>query len=137
MPICVKIKGKKRWVCLGDLRNRVDIQTRTIRPPTGDGVDLGETFTTARSVFALIETTRGQEMFDGTELRRAYSHIFYIKYIPNTVLTDGTRLTEQEWVKFEGRLFNIVDVEDVDERHEFLILRCAERGLSTDEVNLA
>ena len=127
MPRCIKLKRKKRQVCIGDLDTLIDLQDRVITPPES-GVDASETFTDAcPDIWAKMETGRGQTIFDGTDTAQDVTHIFTIRFIEGVV-------TAETWIRFKGQRFDIIDVEDLEERNEWLMLRCSNRGT---EDNLA
>ena len=129
MPKCISIKKPLRSVCIGDMRDKVTLQTRTITPPAKGGTDFTEVFNADNVVWAMVETREGKEIFDGTNLKGVATHYIYIRYIPNT--------TFEAWVKFNSKYYNIIDVQDLDERHEFYLLRCSERGTTSNLSNYA
>ena len=124
MSICVKIKKKSRKVCTGDLRDRITLQDRSIAP---EEIDFTENFSNNIEVWAMIATVRGLESFDGVNVETLVTHNIYIRFLPG--------VTEETWVLFDDRRFDIVDVENLDERKTFLLLRCKERGQKDIPVN--
>lgn len=126
MAICVRLSRKKRKPCIGDLDTEIVLQNRVITPLT-TSVDFQETFSTNATVWAMINTTRGKTAFDSSNVERDISHEFTIRFVSN--------ITAETWVLFDGKRLDIVDVEDLEERHEWLVLRCAERGATTQAVN--
>ena len=129
MPKCISIKKPSREVCIGDMRDKVVLQVRTITPPSAGGTDFTEVFTADKTVWAMVKTKEGKEIFDGTNLKGVVTHYVYIRYIANT--------TFESWVKFNSKYYDIIDVQDLDERHEFLLLRCSERGTTSNLANFA
>jgi len=126
MPKCVKLRRKKRQPCLGDLDTEITLQDRTITPPTIT-VDFSETFTENAIVWAKMDTVRGKTAFDESEIERDITHEFTIRFL--------TGVDAETWILFESQRLDIVDVEDLEERHEWLVLRCAKRGPTTQAVN--
>ncbi len=126
MPKCVKLKRKKRQVCIGDLDTVIVLQSRAITPPTTN-VDFAESFTGLATVWARMGTGRGKTSFDDSEIEVDITHEFTIRFLAG--------VTSETWVLFENRRFDIIDVEDLEERHEWMILRCALRGINTKAVN--
>lgn len=124
MSRCIKKKRKSRQICIGDMRDQITLENRSIRP---EEVDFIEDFTTVITVFALIETARGLESFDGANIINLVTHKIWIRFIPG--------ITEETWVLFDDRRFDIMDVESLDERKDFLLLRCKERGQKDIPVN--
>lgn len=131
------IDGKRRTLCTGSLTEQIEIKLRSLTAPTGNSVDFSEAFTAVKTVWAMVKTTRGSEMFDGTNLTNAYTHEFYIRFLPDTVFGTSGRLSTQEWVKYKDRYYTIQDVENFEERSEWMIMRCAERGATSKAVNYA
>ena len=81
MPECAPIRRKKRNVCIGDMRDRVIIQTRAITVPGASSVDFTETFSADQTVWALVETKTGTQIFDGTNIVGVATHNIYIRFI--------------------------------------------------------
>jgi len=129
MPRCIKLKRRKRQVCLGDLSTLITLQDRAITPPES-GVDASETFTDAcPDVWAKLETGRGQTIFDDTDTEQDVTHVFTIRFIKG--------ITSETWVKFNNQRFDILNVEDLEERNEWLILRCTNRGTKDNPASEA
>ena len=129
MSACQSIKKRKRRVCLGDLVDPITIQSREIQTALFNTVDFGEAFEPINAPvpqrLSLIETVEGVIYFDGVGVDKNVTHKIYIPYDP--------LVTAQNWVEFESRRFDILRVEDLDERHEFQKLICTERGLTSAE----
>jgi len=123
MAICTKIRKKNRQVCAGDLVDYGTINTRDIAAPISGGVDFEEVFTLKVNSFMLVETVRGESLFDQVGVEQDVTHHVYIPYISG--------LTFQDWIDIEGQRFNVIDVEDLDNRHDFQLCRCTNRGLAT------
>ena len=129
MPKCIQIRKPQKQVCSGDMRDRIIIQVRSITPPNASGVDYSETFSQDATVWSLCETKMGVEIFDGTAIKGVATHYFYIRWIDN--------LTFESWVQFKGKKYYIIDVQNLDERDEFMLLRCSERGIITNPASFA
>ncbi len=129
MPKCAPIRRKKRNVCIGDMRDQVVIQTRAITAPGTNSVDFGETFTGDATVWALIETKTGTQIFDGTNIIGVATHNIYIRFIAG--------VTFEKWLTFKSVKYDILDVQNLEERDEFFLLRCSLRGDETDPVNFS
>lgn len=115
-------------ICAGDLTERIIIQSRDIKAPTGSSVNYAENFTTFKTVWAKVETTRGTELFDGVNVNNAYTHIFKIRYMAN--------VSRENWIEYKSKAYDIVDVENVNEKNLFMYLRCIERGDKNKNANL-
>lgn len=129
MPKCVKIQRKKRQPCIGDMDELITLQGRTLTPPTS-GVDATEEFAdTNPDVWALIETVNGETIFDKTGTERDVTHDIYVNFISG--------VTSEIWVLFNNDRLEVLSVEDLDGRHEFLFLKATNRGIETNEANRA
>lgn len=125
MPVCAPIRRKHRKVCIGDLDTLVKLLNRALTAPL-TGVDASETFTDFQAdpnVYSLMETVSGKTFFDGIATDINVTHNIYILFI--------TGVTAETWIEFDNRRFDVLDVEDLDERHEFLKLVCNDRGEKT------
>jgi len=131
MAICKKIRRTNEVVCTGDLNRLVTIQVRELKPPTGNSVDYGEEFVTAKDVWAMIETVGNETFFAGTNTVRIVTHLFYIRYISNV------EITSENWIKYDGNYFDIIDVENLDYNDRFLKIRANRRGQEAIPVNWA
>lgn len=126
MPAITYKRKKKQNICIGDLRDEITIQSRTISEPVS-GVDFGETFTGKSTVWALVETVSGKTIFDGSNIERDVTHNIYIRYLSG--------ITAEDWVLFKGSRMDILEVQDFDERNEFIILRCSDKGTDVNAAN--
>ncbi len=126
MPKCIKLQRKKRQPCIGDLDTLITLQDRVIASPTTT-VDFSETFTENATVWAMMNTLRGKTIFDGAGIERDITHEFTVRYLSG--------VDSETWVLFEGERYDIIDTEDLEERHDWLILRCAKLGTTTQAVN--
>ncbi len=134
MAVCQKIRSKRRRVCVADLDRLITIENRSITPPSAGSVDYTETFTTkdepespSGEVWAKLETRNGESVFDATNVERTVTHKFTIRFIEG--------ITAETWILYNGKRFDILDTENLDERNEFIVLPCNVRGVSTNSVN--
>ena len=108
---------------------QIILQDRAITPPLS-GVDATEQFTdTNPDIWAKIETVSGETFFDDTGEAREVTHRFTIEFI------DG--ITAETWISFNSDRFDILDVEDYEERHEYMRLRASNRGIGANAANSA
>ncbi len=122
MPRCIRIQKKKRGICIGDMRDEILLQNRSIAPPVlASDPDYTETFEDDDTTFSLIETVSGKTYFDGVDTETTITHHIYIRY-------DET-VTAETWIEFNSKRIDILDVEDLDERQEYMKLVCHETGL--------
>ncbi len=130
MPSRIRIKSKKRVVCIGDLKDRITLQDRNIQPPVFGSVDFDENFKTFGIAWALIKTVSGKTHFDGVSKETNITHEIHIVF-------DET-VTDQTWIILEkGRRLDILEFENLDERSQFLKLICTDRGASSKPATAA
>jgi len=127
MPVCSYKKRKNRKICIGDLDTEITIDSRDITPPSGYSVDFVETFTGTVVAWALIETVSGKSIFDSTNIERTLTHNIYIRFI--------TGLTAENWIVLKGQRVDIIEVEDYENRSEFMVLKCNDRGDISNPAN--
>jgi len=114
-------RRKNRKINIGDLNKKIKLQRRVLYSSfQSGGRGQGASFETFAEPWASIETTKGITKFDGVELKKAYTHKITIRYRSN--------LDQTSWIEFGGNRYDIVDIEDLDERHEFLLLMCKLTG---------
>lgn len=124
MPKCSQVRKKRRNVCIGDMEDEITLEDRDITPPEFGSTDFSETFTTSSTVWALIETVDGKTFFDGVSTEDNVTHWVYINY-------DAT-VTAETWITLsDSRRLDILRVEDLDERNDFMLLHCTDRGATT------
>jgi len=129
MPRCVRLKRKHRKVCVGDLNNTITLQNRDITAPQS-GFDATESFTTnTLDAWAKIETSRGETVFDGVDTEVDVTHVFTIRWLSG--------ITAETWILFDGERFDILDTQDLEERNEWLIMKCTNKGTTANAANEA
>ncbi len=122
MPTCQPIRKRRRQPCIGDMEDEITLENRAIQAPDFDTVDFDETFTAPNPpVWALIETPRGKTFFDGVSTEQDVTHWIYINF--------DVTVTAETWVKLtDGRRLDILRVENLDERSQYQLLECNDRG---------
>jgi len=118
MPTCTKAKRSNRTVCASALNKRIELLDRSIQATQFGTKKFDEEFKEQDLVWAKLDTKRGKQTFDGTNLTTAFTHEFTIRYRED-VADNG----QQFWIKFEDRLFDIIDDEDLDENHEWIVFK--------------
>lgn len=123
MPVCKRLRATHRKICAGDLRHRIIFQQRNIAFAAGTA-EFSEVFTNRDEVKAKITTVRGEVIFDGTGTATNITHHFGVRYLVG--------ITSQTWILFEGNRYDLFDVENLDERNEWLIIPATNRGIATN-----
>lgn len=129
MPQCTKIRIKHRKLCSGDLDRFITIMNRTLDAPIDDSTDFQNNFSNTKKTWAGLSTTKGEDVFFATNLDEAVTHVFYTRFF--------SWLTTENWIKYKGQNFDILEVEDIDERGEWNAIYCNVRGCSVEPVNHA
>ena len=86
-------------------------------------------FVLLASPWAMIETPKGQTIFDEVGIEKIVTDVFYIRYI------DG--LTKEDWIVYDGNRYDIQTVEDMDKNKLFQKLPSVVRGVDTLEATKA
>ena len=132
MAQCIKLQRKKTQLCIGSMDRKIDIYTRSLTAPsnpTGSLVDYGETFTLVARVWAMIDTPKGQTIFDEIGTEKIISDIFSIRY------RDG--ITSENWIVYNNNRYDIVTVENYEQNKLALRLSCIIRGSADKEASKA
>ena len=128
-----QIRRPRRKLCVGDLKDRVILQKRTLTEPTFGETEFDESFSLREEVWASIQTTAGKAFFAGVNVGDVrITHRIDIRY--------DVDVTEETWIELKddvGTRLDIVDVEDLEERHEWMVLSCVERGPKDQEATAA
>jgi len=129
MPECVRIKRKHRKVCIGDLDSVITLQDRALTAPVS-GVDATETFTDSNTdVWAMVQTNSGETIFDGVNTDINVTHTITISFIIG--------ITSETWITLGLKRIDILSVENLEERDEWLVFKCTDRGTATNEATEA
>lgn len=108
----------------------MELQTRSIKAPNFGSVDFSQDFQQKVPFIGAIDTGQiGKTTFDGTSIEQRITHIIYLEFIEN--------VTAEDWVLYDNRRFDIINVEDVGELNGILKLECNERGTISNSANEA
>jgi len=127
MGACKKVRITKRRFCVGDLRERITIQNRSIATP--DNLDFDETFDSDLPLWAGVKTMVGVDVFDDSNTAVSATHDFIIRF--------RSDITAENWILWNNERYDILLTEDYDGQRLWLRLRCNLRGSSAKEVNKA
>lgn len=120
--------AKDLVICAGDLNKRITVEVRTIKPPIDGGTDYMEEFTEQKKMWAKMETVKGAQIFDGTNIVGQISHKFTIRWRKN--------ITIQNWVEYQGQRYKIMDIENQNENDKFYVISCTVRGDNNLRTNM-
>ena len=99
----------------------VKIKVREIGAPFST-VDFSEKFKDYLDMYASVSTVSGKTYFDDTGVGTNITHEIGVRY--------DDSITAESWVVIDGRRLDILTVENLDERNEWLRLRCTDKGTS-------
>lgn len=126
MAVCQNVTPTRKKLCLSAFRKKIDLFRRDILAPASSQAHTHE-YESFANPFASIETKgKGVDIFDGIERSGAdgipvvASHIIMIKF--------RSDVTAENYVRFGGNNYDILKVENIDERNQYLRLFCALRG---------
>ena len=118
---------KLRKSSVGDLRECISLEQRAIAAPSFDSASFTQDYEVIAEVWAKVETRSGQRTFDNVVIEDGITHIFTIRHRDD--VTSETR------VRYKGDLYRIRKTENLEERDEYIVLRCEEDGGEEQEAN--
>lgn len=110
---CKKIRIPKRRYCAADLNKKIVLQDRSISTP--DDLDYGEDFDKLKTIWAGVKTLIGVEIFDENNDVVNATHDFIIHF--------RVGVTAENWILYKNNRYDILKVENFEERNEWLRLR--------------
>jgi SPP1 family predicted phage head-tail adaptor len=125
MPRYSTHKKLFKKVDVGSMNNRISIQTRIIKAPTTDtnySMQFSDFVPTAK-LWACMESVDGVTIFDGANIERAISHVFYTRYV--------TGFTFLNWIEYQNNYYRIYKVDDLQNEHKFYKIYA---GISGDKA---
>ena len=122
---CETKRFPKVKICLGDLRHKVQLATRTLAGQSpGDFDDTGVTITPYATVWAAVRTVEGTQRFSRVSISPEATHLFYIRHRTDWLDIDAGNT----FVVFGGRNFRVLRATNNDEDSIFDIIQATERG---------
>jgi len=129
MAKCKKLRRLKRSPCTGDLRNEIILHDRDIEAPMFNTAEQTQEYTNPLTVWSSVNTVRGKEIFNGTQLIGIKTHIILIRFL------DTREITVENVVELKGNYLDVIEVQNLEERDEWLELSCGILGDKTQENN--
>lgn len=126
---CQSIKKNINKICIGDLNHRIKIQTTSITSNNAPNSLSTVAFTTVAEVWAMIKTNTAREFIDGVNIENGLNTDFYIRY------TSSISLSQQLWVEYDGNLYKITNLDNIDKDNKIIRLRAIEKGDKTINAN--
>lgn len=103
----------------GNLRRRIVLQSATETRASDGGVV--RTWSAYATVWASVEPLTGREYQNAAQQVSEVSHKVRLRYVPG-----ATRVKSQHRILYNGRIFQIVSVANVEERNREMELMCKE-----------
>jgi SPP1 family predicted phage head-tail adaptor len=111
----------------GDMRIRIKLKTRTLKPPVFGSASHSEAFESI-SVWAKVETvSMGRRDFDNVNIEERPTHLFTIRFRED--------VTAETFVEYRGENYDVLNTVDPEERQQYLELQCKVKGDKTLEAN--
>lgn len=126
---CRSIKKNINKICIGDFNHRIKIQTTSIIANNAPNSLSTVAFTTIAEVWAMIKTNTAREFIDGVNIENGLNTDFYIRY------TSSISLSQQLWIEYDGNLYKITNVDNIDKDNKIIRLRAIEKGDKTINAN--
>lgn len=115
------LRRPNRTLCIGDLKDQIILHVRDLTEPVFGEVDATEDFNKISNVWASIKTTSGKAFFAGISGDVSVTHEISIRYRDD--------VSAETWIELKtGSLLDIVAIENLEEKDEWLRLQCSERG---------
>lgn len=116
-----KSRINHRGARIGDMRHRVYLHDRSISPPVFGSVDFDQLFV-GNPRWAAVKTFRGKTVFDGVSRDENVTHEVFMRY------EEG--ITSESFLQLsDGQRLRVLAVENYEERGEYVVLMCTNRGL--------
>ena len=115
-------KRRLQKYSIGDMRNRITLHTRALRPAGFGSASFSETYSAIDTVWAYVSTDTGQHRFNGVNIESGDqpTHLFVIRY--------RSDVTAETVIEFNGQYYEILPIIDPDERSLYLELPCKLAG---------
>lgn len=129
MANVTRLTRPRRKYNIGQMSERVVIQERGLNATAPGDFVADLEFGKGIETWASLKTYAASEFFDGVNVVRKATHKYGIRYRPG--------VTAEMFLTHKGVIYDIIDVENFEERNEFLILSCNVRGSKRYETNEA
>lgn len=121
---------KKNGLCPNDLNVQIGIYARVLGSSGfGENDNADNQLTLSFSMMAGVETISPFKERFGTEISKATTHAFAMRYSPNILALD----TANNFIKCRGKYYKIEGIENLNENNRVLFVYCSQRG-STNEA---
>tara|TARA_Y100001972_G_C7582027_1_gene291914 strand:+ start:100 stop:426 length:327 start_codon:yes stop_codon:yes gene_type:complete len=101
---------------IGKMRHRLELQKATNTTDAGGGMT--QSYNTINIIYGAITPKSGNEKYRQGMVQESTTHEIMIRFVKN--------ISTKYRIKFENRVFNIKNIQNVEERDRFLKLKCTE-----------
>lgn len=116
---------------IGDRRDRIKIHVRSLTAPVFESAVFREAYDAGIETWAKVESVAlvggGRRQFDSIQIAEDATHLFDIRYRLN--------VTMENIIGYRGEYYEVLKVDDPEERHMSLILHARVKGDDTAEAN--
>lgn len=119
-------KRRLRKEAIGDLRDCISIERRSIGAPSFGSASFVESYVQIVETWAKVETKFNARIFDGVAIDDMPSHKFTIRH------RDG--ITSEDRIVWKGDIYKIIRLDNFEGRDEYLELYCAISGDENKEA---
>ncbi len=123
---------------IGDMRERIIIYKRVMLPPAFESAAFQEALEVKATIWASLETKKGDKVFSQVNLANDTAYIFCSRYTkieidPADLLVPDAQA--RDIILHKGQHYRIRTIEDRDKRKRFININCTLLGTATVEVN--
>ena len=118
---------KLRKSSVGDLRECISLEQRAIAAPSFDSASFTQDYEVIAEVWAKVETRSEQRTFDNVNIGEIITHEFTIRHRDD--------VTSEIRIRYKDVLFRIIKIENLEERDDYILLKCKEDGGEEQEAN--
>lgn len=126
---CLKTRIKENKYCIGDLKINAIFYTRSLTARTDNQIDPDETFSDGTTVWAGIQSIKGIDYFDGTNLNGTATVKIVTRY--------NSSIENKKWIVINSKYFKILQTINVSQQDRWLEFLCEERGTISNKCNKA
>jgi head-tail adaptor len=124
---CKKTRIKENRYCIGDLKTKAIFYTRSLTARTDDEIDPNETFSGATTAWVGIQSIKGIDFFDGTNLNGTATIKMVARY--------SSSIEEKKWIVVNSKYFKVLQSINVSQQSIWLEYLCEERGTTANKCN--
>jgi SPP1 family predicted phage head-tail adaptor len=135
-------RRKSRSPQIGDMRERIIFNRRSLEPPAFNSASMVQTLVPYSTKWAKVESVQPDKVFDNVNLAEKIGFIFTTRYfedsdlqVPFQDLDPGPAVKSRFVITYDNQNYRIRAVEDPDKRKRFLWMFCTLLGGSTEPVN--